>query len=486
MFYRHKIQQSAASNCFYHLFWLITKHSKMLTMINLITLVTSIVCFGLLIYCTSVSNSIHIIHRYDSASNINKLNKYLVPNSMDNFQCKQSTYKITFNICCFHQFSYKYLHFAGFHAETNPHLYPANDSTKTTTMIYKHNDTSHFGCYGLQIWQSADTFEFRIRPIFFKTGLYWTVMTFCRKQNMEKQCASWLPHTYRLFNTDDKVRFFKQLPCNNEPSADWILKSDMHKGAGIIFINDSNYFRRTYLTKQQQLQSNPNCMVGQTDDNHDTNKHGMQIVAQQFIANILTIHGCKFHIRSFFVLANYQNPYIVLYADSIVIKATKNYTLDTFQKENVITNRAISKHNIDSTNDWVWNMKQLCEYLEIDLNDIINKVQDIARILFLSAKNMTDKKADEHVQHYVLTALDLLLTDDFELKVMELNMHPASTFIPRTCITDMMETSWQCKMGKMIQEEMIDIEIELAIKQRMGTAIDALHSLRNLQLIIWE
>eukprot|EP01083_Nonionella_stella_P134944 410489_1 len=128
-------------------------------------------------------------------------------------------------------------------------------------MTYNHNDPSHFGCYGLQIWQAERSFVSRI-PIFLKTQLAETVITFCRQKNIEKECGSWLPLTYRFSNPNDKVAFFKQLPCDNEPNTDWILKSDMHGGAGIIFINDSNYFRRTYLTKQQQLQSNPNCLVG--------------------------------------------------------------------------------------------------------------------------------------------------------------------------------------------------------------------------------
>eukprot|EP01083_Nonionella_stella_P017239 48197_1 len=470
-------------NYLYHLLWCITKHQNAVTRINLITLVISIVCFVSLIYCTSISNSIHIIGRGDarSSSNINKLNKHLMLNSTDNIQCKQSTYKFAWNVCCFRQFSYNYLYFAGYRVH-DPHLFSLDDSSRTTTMTYHHNDPSHFGCYGLQIWQAANYYTSRI-PIFFKTQLMETVIAFCRQKKIEEECRSWLPLTYRFSNPDDKVVFFKQLPCNNEPSTDWILKSDVHGGAGIIFINDSNYFRRKYLTKEQQLQSNPNCVVGE----RNSKKTG-KIVAQQFIANILTINGYKFHIRSFFVLANFHNPYIVLYADSIVIKATKKYSLETFQKSNIITNRAISKNNIHSTNDWVWNMKQLCEYLDIDLHDIINQIKEIAKIIFVSAKlpkNTPTSGADGHVQRYLLTALDLLLTDDFQLKVMELNRAVTSSFIPRMC-NDIMETSWQCKMGKMIQEEMIDIEIELAMKQRMGTKIHDLHSLKNFQLIIWE
>eukprot|EP01084_Bolivina_argentea_P258414 435645_1 len=458
--------------------------------INTIFILLSLVVFISLF----ISNP---IIRINSAKQplVTKSTQYLILDNNINItnECRNSIYKIQWNVCCYRQFSYHHLYAYGFkHIKTFPYFYSSSDTSKSTIFISNGTyNNNNIGCYGLYIHQSSYLYNKNV-AILLKTKLYSTVMTYCHHNNISKECKLWLPKTYNFANKIEKINFFKQLPCDYKQNKDWILKRDQHGGSGIQLINDSNYFRKIYLTEKEQKLSNPNCMV---QVNSSIKSNMTDVVAQQFVSNLLRINNHKFHIRSFFILANYQNPYLVLYADSIIIKATK--------VESIITNRAISKYNYEQikthNDDWIWNMTQFDSYLktnsyDINVKKLINTIKNTAKIMFLSAKLNTEtlvtlqaRQIRKNEQHYALTALDLLITNDKipQIKIMELNGRPRSSFIPEIC-DNILETNWQCKMGKMIQEEMIDIQIEIAIKKIIGEKIDKINSLKHLQPIIWD
>ncbi len=70
-------------------------------------------------------------------------------------------------------------------------------------------------------------------------------------------------------------------------------------------------------------------------------------------------------------------------------------------------------------------------------------------------------------QEYGLLAVDFLLTDTFELKLMEFQNAPKSEVIPKNCNKEFRKGSrqWACEMGKKMVKDIVDIAIELAWKK---------------------
>eukprot|EP01084_Bolivina_argentea_P317014 549582_1 len=432
-----------------------------------------------------ILTGIHIVE-YNAEPNTNfsilkELSKYIVKNK-SYLHCKESSYRIYHAHCCIHQFAFNYLYFLGF---TN---FSTLNWRKHNLMV--NNKANWLGCSGFNIQQTNKEYSNKI-SLHYKTKLHDVIISYCTKHHIENKCKLWLPITFNLNRKQDRINFFKLLACNNKSNLEYILKSDGHHITGIRFINNSNFVRSFYLNKQEQLESNPECIVTAYDNNINVNDLHKNAVAQQMIVNLLRINDCKFHIRSFIVLANYYNPFIVLYADSIIIKA--------INPNSIITNRVVSKkdkNKMNSNDDWVWNMKQLNDYFEmINVAKMIKDIQNIVKIMFLAAydHDKFDKmNMDETEQHYALMAVDLMITNDFKIKLLEINRTPASSWIPKSCFHfstyfgyKMMEHNWACNVGKIIMEEIVNIEIEIAIKKINRYKVVELDSLNYLKPIIF-
>eukprot|EP01084_Bolivina_argentea_P096293 173115_1 len=411
---------------------------------------------------------------YDE-NNTNKFDQYTLENNTSN--CKESVYTLYFPHCCLFRLAVNYLYSLGF-------------TNITITTKWKHkkminNNSTTIGCYGLNIIQALLKYRKQI-AINKKTKLYWTTMKYCNEHKLQHKCRKFLPKTYSLTDRSEKTKFLKLLPCNNKPNKNWIIKSDKHRGTGIKFINNSNYIRTFYLTNTERVIANQKCII---KNNYTIlyNQSGLEhnAVAQEWIQNSLRIEEYKFHIRSFFLVANFINPMIVLYGDSVIIKATN--------KESLITNRAVSRKQKGNNQDWIWNMKQFSEYFDVNMSNITQQIKDIAQILFLATQSVYDlgKLYMENEQNYLFTALDLLVTNDFQVKVMEVNIRPASSWVPKNCYKNyfgnhIFDDGWKCRKAKRLMEEMVDIELEIAIKKLNGDNIDKLDSVKYYQTVVWK
>lgn len=326
------------------------------------------------------------------------------------------------------------------------------------------------------------------------------------------------------------------------------------------------------------------------------------VVAQEFIKNPLTLRGHKFHLRTFFMVANYRNPFVVLYGNSFCMIAMEQYDSDNIHRTNSITNRAISKHTITGAGDmadWAWSLELLAMYIDNLLNngtgfdkiennnDDINGINDaqlidtnplrltksemdylVKKRQFFEENTMYDSNKDvnftrlvkkendyklqqiaiEHeretfkniivnkygftsgiewvdnilienikkygsiiwragkyrsswmfekeqiaywTQHYELLAMDWLIDgNSLELKLMEVQNGPQSSFIPKDCNnkTDKVtkQRQWACKMGKAMIEESINIEIEIAMKKSFYQKITQIDSINYWTPVVWD
>eukprot|EP01084_Bolivina_argentea_P275284 469447_1 len=220
--------------------------------------------------------------------------------------CPSSVYKIFRHHCCYDQFAIKYLKSLGFTSFDYNISNKIDIRFKSTILWNKGNNIDNkFACKGLNIQQRNYLLANPI-PIQHKTKIHSLTMKYCNKHKIQNKCNLFFPQTYNLNNQNERIEFFKQIKCNNEPNNEWIIKGNDHRGKGIKFIQNSNFLRKFYLTKQEQISSN--CIIDDNSINnnqYETFKHELNknVVAQQLILNTLKIDNCSFHIRTFFFVA---------------------------------------------------------------------------------------------------------------------------------------------------------------------------------------
>eukprot|EP01083_Nonionella_stella_P066877 176478_1 len=438
-----------------------------------VSLVTIFCCYAILF--------VHLLNT-TSELNANDIAHKIPHTHAHNRQCKSSVYQIFRHQCCYEQFAINYLYSLGF-THVDDDIPGKSNRYYNSTILWNRNKEHILGCHGLNIQQRNEQIADPM-PIIYKTKIYQIVMSYCIQHQIQTDCERFLPDSYDLRKQNERIEFFKLLECNNEPNNEWILKGDRHRGKSIKFIKNTNYLRYFHLKKNEQYSSNPDCIVTE-DDINDTEykqfKRGSykDMVAQQLILNTLKIDNCSFHIRSWIFLANYNDPLIVLYVDSILYKAV--------DPNNLITNYNLAA---DGSSAVKWNMKQFADYFDaVNVTDIVDKIKNMLKILYLASfeeYNPSMKGIDG--QHYMLMAVDLLLTEDLEIQLLEVNSKPGLFWIPRNCFVGetKIKDIWQCKLGKLMMEEIIDIELEIAVKKSNGNKIDKLDSLSAFHIVLWR
>ena len=310
-------------------------------------------------------------------------------------------------------------------------------------------------------------------------------MEYCNTHNIATFCKSFVPITYDLQISKERIAFFRQLPCDNTPNHEWLLKTMEHMGDGIYFIKNSNYLRNFYLSKQEQNISNPHCII---EDAYDIEQNlERESVAQQLIKSA-RINNSTFHIRAFMYVANYANPLIVLYAGSVVLRSTDPREIRT----NWHQRKANFTGNVYA---YILNLTQVSNYFgeAFDARDIIAQIKSATKILFLAAFEKNIPQKHTRVQHHMMPVLDFIVTDEFKVKWLDYN-NPGGSY-PTHCFEETetkfgikvsLSDYWGCTQGKRMMEEMINIQIEIAIKKRNKQALDQLDSIKSFEVIVWE
>eukprot|EP01084_Bolivina_argentea_P069970 127268_1 len=424
--------------------------------------------------------------------NVNIFDKHLTTHDT-NTECIPSVYKLFFHDCCMSQFAINYLYSMGFTHIKQLHFNKWKENISNDDKVMTNDNITHIGCIGLTIeqkyWRAAKIFT----SLGHKTTSYAFIMSYCTKYKIKKYCKRFLPTTYDLQISSQRIKFFKRLPCNNNPNNEWLLKSDAHGGNGVVFIKNSNYIRHFFL---ESTELNPNCIITDYDFNisKDINmSEGLipEMVAQQLVHNAARINNCTFHIRTYIIVANYENPAIVLYAGSIILRSTNPSELRS--------NRHQSEHFKNPNDDLHWhlNMEQFADYYGdiVDVKDIEKQIKSFSKIVFLSAmKDVEMPVTAKGVQHYLQPSLDFIVTEDFKVKYLDFNTIGGTAHVPH-CFDEIegsmgkkavMKDIWQCSNAKRIEEEMVNIEIEIAIKKQNGETLDKLDSVKTFEVILWE
>eukprot|EP01083_Nonionella_stella_P163155 536192_1 len=431
-------------------------------------------------------NNFHLISITSTPSNSHSLDQFLQNIRHDNTTCKQSIYILHAHQCCAVQHTINHLYSLGFTHLDYQHI--QNVSSDYKKMI--NSGTNIIGCLGLIIHENdKNLFKF-LHPLADKTELYHTIMAYCNKYNITKSCMSWMPVTYDLRITEQRLRFFEQLPCTTESSREWLLKTSMHVGKGVHLIHNPNVIRKFYLDPLEQQQTNCVVNIEDSDENYQNISQTLvkQAVGQKLVSNALKYKGCSFHIRSEFILASYGTPRLVLYV--------RSYAVRSLDSSEFRSNAHWSLRFLNENEDHLpLEMDTLAEYFGERFN-----VTDIERQMINAAKSIFNSVLDglnapwKQWQHYAKPGLDFLVTDEFEVKFLDFNPHHGTPMI--NCYvrkkTELgtkvvfQRNYIQCVEDRKTMEEMVNIEIEIATKKAKRMKIDTLKSLNNFQTVIWE
>lgn len=457
--------------------------------------------------------------------------------------CRPSKFMISHDYCCIHQHHIARLKKLGFSKSFSQSFY--YNSLVTRFAVASYNNPQHFACYGLTIHGTSSEIYRMLRSIFDKTQVFTTIRDYCDDYGLSY--CDFLPVTYHMNVSHDRIAFFKDLECDSQHV--WIFKENLHEGKGVHIITDTNDMRQLFLSPHEYISEGKyDCGIQpflnktliqtqfgfeprlldypmsdeSTDDNTDTSSEGESeghqlwrakrgdVIAQEFIGNPLLLRGHKFHVRAFFMVPKYSKPQIVLYAGMICIISAMEYNNEEISRSNAITNRAVSKKtNVGKSElyDWVWNAEQLQNHLNVEYNNsgigsdwvssvLEPRLQQIGGIAWRAARHrgshaFSKEFSQRWTTHYEFMAMDTLITDDFEVKLMEVQCGPASSFIPRDCssINANSYTNtrwWACLFGERMAGEMVDIAIEVALHKAFMLPIEKLRTQRYFKTVVWD
>ncbi|OHT07143.1 Tubulin-tyrosine ligase family protein [Tritrichomonas foetus] len=164
-----------------------------------------------------------------------------------------------------------------------------------------------------------------------------------------------------------------------------------------------------------------------------------KVIMQEYIPNPLLINGYKFDLR-FYVAVTSLNPLrLYNYDDGLVRLATDKYFEHFNEISNLsahLTNFTVNKENSqfkitdDIKNDGKgskWSHKPFWPFLDsllYDVDDIKNKIDDAIATIFISARDQLAQQKN-HRCSFELYGVDVLLTVDGEIHILEVNISPA-------------------------------------------------------------
>lgn len=161
------------------------------------------------------------------------------------------------------------------------------------------------------------------------------------------------------------------------------------------------------------------------------------LVIQKYEERPLLINKKKFDLR-FFMLIACTKPYLVMTNPGYLRLSLEDYNTDVFEgndkitKATHLTNASVQKSHPkfkEMKEDTIWSVEKFQEYLTEHRPEagsdsaakIVNKCNEICRLLFESVKDKLERKFG----CFELFGLDFLVNDDLNPVLIEINTNPA-------------------------------------------------------------
>lgn len=181
------------------------------------------------------------------------------------------------------------------------------------------------------------------------------------------------------------------------------------------------------------MSSSDNIIICETNDDFEFYKHIINdydyIVSQDYILNPHLFNKKKYHVRIYFLITiidNIFNSYTIKYGKIVV--ARDNYPLTDCDTNNNNNNNYKNVYQHLSKYIFNDNEYEFPNDLNNDLNqniieNIWKKIQDIlVKLSVILSDNIYQHKNTKHSFH--LFGLDFIITDDYDVKLLEVNRYP--------------------------------------------------------------
>ncbi|KAJ7393525.1 protein-glycine ligase, elongating [Desmophyllum pertusum] len=294
------------------------------------------------------------------------------------------------------------------------------------------------------------------------------------KTKLKFPLSEFVPETYKLMNTTEKVKFVNDVYKDGEI---WICKpTGMNQGKGIYLVNS-----REQLTEKLNI-----------NGGDDANSRRSQVrppqgrVIQRYVMNPLLLNGCKFDIRTYMLIAS-TTPYIVFYHPGYVRMSCVPYTPYTQDATGLhahLTNQYVQKkHPMYSSmkEDTVWSFERLQSYIdekyakdkELPANWVYTTFTKRMHQIMTTCFHSVRQKLHRRTGTFDLLGFDFLIDEDFKVWLLEVNINPA------------LHTNCQVLMDLLpgVVDETLKLVIEISDKTKRKRPLFPLENQKGFQLL---
>ncbi|KAL9971339.1 hypothetical protein ACROYT_G023851 [Oculina patagonica] len=294
------------------------------------------------------------------------------------------------------------------------------------------------------------------------------------KTKPKTSISEFVPETYKLMNTTEKVKFVNDIYKDGEI---WICKpTGMNQGKGIYLVNS-----------REQLIEKLNVNGGDESSARRSHLRPPQgRVIQRYVMNPLLLNGCKFDVRTYMLIAS-TTPYIVFYYPGYVRLSCVPYTPYTQDATGLhahLTNQYVQKkHPMYSSvkEDTVWSFERLQSYIdetyakekELPENWVYTTFTKRMHQIMTTCFHSVRQKLHRRTGTFDLLGFDFLIDEDFKVWLLEVNINPA------------LHTNCQVLMDLLpgVVDETLKLVIEISDKTKRKRPIFPLENQKGFQLL---
>ncbi|XP_065656343.1 protein polyglycylase TTLL10 isoform X3 [Hydra vulgaris] len=295
-----------------------------------------------------------------------------------------------------------------------------------------------------------------------KIGLLKTLRDYEKHQKLLRKRFSvnnFYMETYLVDSSHESQMFF-QIFKKGEL---WICKpSSRNQGKGIFLVDDLSEFKKKIINEKLSSVFSKPCWI-----------------IQRYLMNPLLIHGCKFDVRVYMLIASVQ-PCLAFYHTGYARVTCVPYTNENLDLNVHLTNQYVQKKNLlykEMKEQTVLSFDQLNKYINENVKEskqlpndwVLSGFQDSMKVIMVDCLKASLDKLDKKKGCFDLLGFDFIIDENMKVWLIEINTNPA------------LHTN--CSVLNNLLPPMIDEVLSIVIELFNTNLVGELKSLLNFQPI---